>query len=66
MNNLRTHKCLGVDAHNNCDQCPKPLEIPPCYLASKLSLITFIGLCGPVELLLVHSNVTQLVDLSVD
>ena len=46
--------------------CPKPLEIPRVILASKLSLIIFIGLCGPVELLLVHSNVTQLVGLSVD
>ena len=39
--------------------CPKPLEIPRVTLASKLS-------CGPVELLLVHSNVTQLVGLTVD
>ena len=46
--------------------CPKPLEIPPCFLASKLSLIIFIGFCGPVELLLVQSNVTQLVGLCVD
>ena len=47
--------------------CPIPLEIPPrVILASKLSLIIFIGLCGPVELLLVHSNVTHLVGLSVD
>ena len=36
------------------------------FLASKLSLIIFIGLCGPVELLIVLSNVTQLVGLSVD
>ena len=48
MNNLRTHKSLGV------------------IIASKLSLIIFIGLCGPVELFLVHSHVTQLVGLSVD
>ena len=34
-------------------------------LASKLFLIIFIGLCGPVELFLVHSNVTHLVGLSV-
>ena len=29
-------------------------------------LVIFIGLCGPVELFLVHSNVTQSVGLSVD
>ena len=29
-------------------------------------LVIFIGLCGPVELFLVHSNVTHLVGLSVD
>ena len=46
--------------------CPKPLEIPQCILASKLFLIIFIGLCGPVELFLVHSNVTHLVGLNVD
>ena len=28
--------------------------------------LVFIGLCGPVELFLVHSNATQLVGLSVD
>ena len=42
--------------------CPKPFVI----LASTLFLIIFIGLCGPVELVLVHSNVTHLVGLSVD
>ena len=49
MNNLQTHKCLGVDERINCDNMPKPLEIPRVILASKLSLI-IIGLCGPVEL----------------
>ena len=66
MNNLRTYKCLGVDESNNCDQMPEATKDTTCYLASKLSLIIFIGLCGPVELLLVHSNVTQSVGLSVD
>ena len=47
--------------------CQKPLEYPRVILASKLSLIIFIGLCGnPVELLIVHSYVTQFVSLSVD
>ena len=36
---------------------PKPLEIPHVVLASKLSLIIFIGLCGPVKLFLVHSYI---------
>ena len=53
MNNLPTHKCEGVDARNNWD-------------TRELSLIIFIGLCGPVALLIVHSYVTQLVGLSVD
>ena len=55
MNNLQTHKCLGVDARNNCDHMPEATwDTPPSYfsLASKVSLIIFIGLCGPVELLL--------------
>ena len=43
--------------------CPKPFSV---ILASKLFLTIFIGLCGPVELFLVHSNVTYLVGLSVD
>ena len=30
------------------------------------ALPTYLGLCGPIELLLVHSYVTQLVGLSVD
>ena len=46
--------------------CPNPLEIPHVIIASKLFLIIFIGLCGPIELFLVHSNVTHLVGLSVD
>ena len=58
MNNLPTHKSLGVDAPNNCDH-----RYPSVILASKLFLIIFIGLCGPVESVLVHSNVTHLVGL---
>ena len=42
------------------------LRYPSVILASELFLIIFIGLCGPVELFLVHSNVTHLVGLSVD
>ena len=41
--------------------CQKPLDITHVF-----SLIIFIGLCGPVELLIVHSYVTKLVGLSVD
>ena len=53
MNNLRTHKCLGVDSHNNYDHyAQSQLGYPCVILASKLSLLIFIGLCGPVELLL--------------
>ena len=53
MNNLRTHKCLGVDVRNNCNHMPEAqLRYPRVIIASKLSLIIFIGLCGPVELLL--------------
>ena len=40
--------------------CPRYSSV---ILASKLFLIIFIGLCGPVELFLVHSNVTHLVGL---
>ena len=67
MNNLRTHKILGMLMHVIIATiCPKPLEINPVTLTSKLYPIIFIGVCGPVELFLVHSNVTQLVGLSVD
>ena len=67
MNNLRTHMCVGLDAHNNCDCMPEATtNTHVLFSLSKLSLILFIGLCGPVELLIVHSYVTQLVGLSVD
>ena len=46
--------------------CQKHLRYPRVILASKLSLIIFIGLCGLVELLIVRSYVIQLVGLSVD
>ena len=42
------------------------IEHPSVGWGSLRSSITFICLCSPVELLLVHSNVTQLVGLSVD
>ena len=49
---LRTHKSLGVDARNNCDYYARShLRYPHVILACKLSLIIFIGLCGPVELM---------------
>ena len=59
---------MGDDARNNCDHnyARSHLRYPPVIFASKLSLMIFIGLCGPVELLIVHSYVTQLVGLSVD
>ena len=67
MNNLQTCKCVGVDARNNCDcNTRNHLRYPRVIFASKLSLIIFIGLCGHVKLLIVHSYVTQLVGLSVD
>ena len=67
MNNLRTHKSLGDDARNKLRPYARShLRYSSVILASKLFLIIFIGLCGPVELFLVHSNVTHLVGLSVD
>ena len=48
MTNLRTHKCLGVEARNNCDHnnARSHLRYPRVILASKLSIIIFIGLCA--------------------
>ena len=66
MNNLPTHSAWVLMCVIVATISPKPLEIPRVILASKLSLIIFIGLCGPVELVIVHSYVTQLVGLSVD
>ena len=43
--------------------CQNHLRYLRVIFASKLSLIIFISLCGPVELLIVHSYVTQLVVL---
>ena len=47
--------CAWVLMHiNNCDHnyARSHLRYPRVILASKLSLIIFIGSCGPVELLL--------------
>ena len=50
----------------NTHYCQNFKVLPRVILASKLFIIIFIGLCGPVGLCLVHSNVTHLVGLSVD
>ena len=65
-NNLRIQSCLGVEAHNNCDHDNSNFRYPHVILGSKLSLIIFIGSCGPVELLIVHYYVTQIVGVRIE